>query len=230
MCFRSPGRSAPPRRTTSSAGSTAPSRGRRARRAADGHARRARHLDARASSRTSSPRRCRWRPSSRPAARARPAPAPTSCTPATSRRWRRPPTSAPRRRSTIGMPDAAAERSRAASTATRRGHGARAADDTMARKRVNDAVGLHPQPRAAARPQRRMGREGGARSGQPVGAARRSTQKVIDLIAGDVADLLRASSTAARCSTRRRRAQARTRADATVDDARARLAHPAARR
>ena len=32
---------------------------------------------------------------------------------------------------------------------------------------------LHPQPRPAARPQRRLGRAGGARGGQPLGAARR---------------------------------------------------------
>ena len=51
------------------------------------------------SSRRSSPRRCRWRPSSRRAARARRAPAPSSSTPRTSPRWRRAPTSAPPRRS-----------------------------------------------------------------------------------------------------------------------------------
>ena len=36
---------------------------------------------------------------------------------------------------------------------------------------------LHPQPRAAARPQRRVGREGGARGGQPVRARRRWQQR-----------------------------------------------------
>ncbi len=47
-----------------------------------------------ASSRRSSPARCRSPVSSRPAGRGRRAPAPTSCMPAISRRWRRAPTSA----------------------------------------------------------------------------------------------------------------------------------------
>ena len=57
--------------------------------------------------------------------------------------------------------------------------------------------GLHPQPRAAARTQCRVGRAGGARGGEPVGGARRCAKKVIDLVANDVPTCC-ASSTAAR--------------------------------
>ena len=121
-----------------------------------------------ASSRTSSPRRCRWPPTSPRKARARRAPAPTSSTRATSRRWRRRPTSAPRRRSRSACRRAGREPERRGPRGERRVGSRRRPrhDERQAHQRRG---GLHPQPRAAARPQRRMGRAGGARGGQPVG-------------------------------------------------------------
>ena len=93
---------------------------------------------------------------------------------ATSRRWRRRPTSARRRRSRsacrrrAGAERAAREgqgRRRSATAASRRGRDDEEADQRRRR--------LHPRPGAAARPQRRLGRAGGARGGEPVGRARR---------------------------------------------------------
>ena len=114
-------------------------RARAARGAADGHAGRARHLDAQHHQGHPRRRRCRWPPSSRRRAHARPAPAPTSCTPRTSRRWRRPPTSAPRRRSPSACRSPGGSRSRRAGAASA-ASAADAGHDTLAAKRINDAT------------------------------------------------------------------------------------------
>ena len=72
---------------------------------------------------------------------------------------------APARRAGAGRP----ERQAGAPTRSRA---------TRWRQGVNDAVGLHPRPRAAARPQRRLGRAGGARGGEPAGASEALKLKV----------------------------------------------------
>ena len=83
-----------------------------------------------------------------------------------SRRWRRPPTWARQRRSPSACPYPGLAGSRRAAPRARRRRPSRATDalDREARQRRH---GLHPQPRPAARPRRRLGRAGGTRVRQP---------------------------------------------------------------
>ena len=135
------------------------------------------------SSRTSSPRPCRWPPTSRRAARARRAPAPTSSTPATSRRWRRGPISArPRRFRSVRF------RSKEPKDDNRR---ATKAPDAMTRKVVHDAS-AYIRGLAQLRGRNAEWAERAVREAVSLSADEALKQKVIDVVAADVPQLLRA--------------------------------------
>ncbi len=112
-----------------------------------------------------------------PSGRGRRAPARTSCMPAISRRWRRAPTSALPPRCAWGR-RTSPQRSPGAG---RRTHGAQAG---QRRRR------LYPWPRATARAQRRVA-ERAVREAVSLAAHEAAAQKVIDLQARDLPDLLR---------------------------------------
>ena len=71
--------------------------------------------------------------------------------------------------------------------------GKKGGDDTMTRKATQRRRRLYPRPRAAARPQRRLGREGGARGGEPVGGGGAEAEGDRRASRADVPALLRAA-------------------------------------